>query len=514
MGHLQALDVVIIAAYAGLMLYVGWRCSRTAATSEDYFVASRNARPWIVGISMIATMLSSITYMATPGEMIAFGPGMLWGALHGPFTFLIVGYLIIPRIMRRRITSGYELLELKFGGGIRRTASLLFILTRLIWMAFVIYVCTNVISGITQVPVHYLLAAVGVVTIIYTVLGGIRAVMVTDVLQFIILLGGGVLVIYFVTDRCGGLNWWPDWDSPEVASLHWREPPLFSFSLFERVTVLTALLHTTVWWCCTATSDQVMIQRYLCTRDARAARRSFLNCLLADVMIMVLLWTVGFALLGYFLRFGGEAPDPSQSIAEQADALFPHFIATILPVGVRGLIVAALFADAMSSLASGITSVSTVLMIDFGDVFARGTGGEPRAVALRAKKVGVVIGAVAIVSSYLINYVPAENFYTATFRVSGFFIAPMCSLYILAFFVPSSTPAGAAAAIITGFLSGVLFSYWKQIVGSVTATHEFSLVLIMPLSLALSLVVGVLVSLVTKTREELAARTMVEQSSA
>lgn len=95
--HLQTLDVVIIAAYAGLMLYIGWRCSRSGNSSEDYFVASRSARPWLVGVSMIATMLSTITYMATPGEMIAYGPGMFWGALHGPFTFVIVGCLVIPR---------------------------------------------------------------------------------------------------------------------------------------------------------------------------------------------------------------------------------------------------------------------------------------------------------------------------------------------------------------------------------------------------------------------------------
>src|SRR5439155_3399464 len=122
-----------------------------------------------------------------------------------------------------------------------------------------------------------------------------------------------------VTWRFGGFGWWPRWDSPAIADLHWQRVPLFPHSVFERATALTALLNASLWWICTAASDQMMIQRYLCTRDARAARRSFLHCLIGDVGIVVVLWMIGFALLGYFLRFASETPDPTRSIVEQAD---------------------------------------------------------------------------------------------------------------------------------------------------------------------------------------------------
>jgi SSS family solute:Na+ symporter len=510
MGYLRVPDLLMMLAYAGLMLFVGWWYSRKEEASEDYFVASRSARPWLVGISMIATMLSTISYVATPGEMIANGPGMFWGALHGPISFIVIGYFVIPHIMRYRVTSGYELLVARFGQRVRRAASMLFILTRLIWMGFIILTCGTVVADITRLPLPWVLGAVGVVTTIYTVMGGIRAVIVTDVLQFMILMLGGIMVIVYVTWRFGGLGWWPQWNSAAIADLHWQNVPALPHSFFGRTSAATALLSASLWWICTAASDQMMIQRYLCTRDAKAARRSFLHCLIGDVMVQIVLWMIGFALLGYFLRYGNEAPDPARSIVQQADRLFPHFIATVLPAGLRGLIVAALFAAAMSSLSSGISSVSTVLVVDFGRFFARGTDGDQVALARRAKAIGLGIGLFAIAFSYLIGYVPG-NIYSVTFRVSGFFVVPLFVLYALAFFVPFSTPAGAWAAIVVGFVSGVLFSYWQQIVGHFTATGDFSVILIMPCSLVLSLGAGMLVSLVTEPREVGEVSSLVER---
>src|SRR4051794_2671697 len=227
MGYLRIPDLLMMLAYAGLMLFVGWWYSRKKDSSEDYFVASRAARPWLVGISMIATMLSTISYVATPGEMIANGPGMFWGALHGPISFTVIGFLVIPHIMRYRVTSGYELLVARFGQRVRRAASLLFILTRLIWMGFIILTCGAVVANITRLPLSYVLAAVGVVTTIYTVMGGIRAVIVTDVLQFAILMLGGIMVVVYVTWRFGGLSWWPQWGSPAIADLNWQSVPAF-----------------------------------------------------------------------------------------------------------------------------------------------------------------------------------------------------------------------------------------------------------------------------------------------
>jgi len=500
MGHICTVDFIVITLYLLGMVVVGLWCARQQESLEEYFVAKRGVGSFVVGISMIATLLSTISYLTTPGEMIKNGPGMMCGMVHVPFSFIIVGYFVIPRIMRQKITSGYELLENRFGMGIRQTASILFLLVRLTWMGLIIYTCSLAVATMTYIPLYYVLAVVGIFATIYTVIGGIRAVIITDVVQFVILFGGGVLVILYVTYRCGGLSWWPDWSATQLAALQWKQVKIFSLNPFDRVTVINALIVTTMWWVCTATSDQVVIQRYLCTRNAREARRSFLHCLLGDAGIGVVLWVVGIALLGFFLRFPNELADTSKSVIDQADKLFPHFIGAILPAGVTGLLVAALFAAAMSSMDSGISSIGSVLLTDFKNTFAKGCDDNEQRLLKRAKLIGVVTGAVAISFSYGIEYVPAGNLFEIGSRITALFISPLFVLFALAFFVKFSTPAGAWSAIWVGFLSGVLFAYWEQIVGLFGRTEVFSFILIMPLSVLCSLVAGIAVSKFTKPR--------------
>ena len=503
MSHLGALDLIAIAAYALLVLYVGWRCARQQVSMEEYFVAGRGVGSIIVGISMIATLLSTISYLTTPGEMIKNGPGILWGVLGYPVSFAIVGYLVIPRIMKHRITSGYELLHERFGMAIRQVASVLFILIRIIWMGFIIFTCSRAVATITGLPLPSVLVLVGAVGTAYTVMGGIRAVMVTDVIQFVILLGGGILAIGFVTWQSGGFGWWPDWSNVSEA-MSWKEVKVWSLNPFDRVTVASAVFASCFFWISAATSDQVMIQRYLCTRDVREARRSLRNCLIGDVAVSVVLGCLGFALLGFYLQFPDRLADPSISVAAQADDLFPHFIGAALPAGVSGLLVAALFAAAMSSLDSGITAISSVLMTDFKALFERGLGADAGRALARARWVGAWIGLLAIALSFTNILVralfPEANLFEIGFKISEFFVAPLFVLFALAFFVPFSTPAGAWAVVAAGVLSGVLFTYWRPIVGRFVETGELSFLWIAPAASLCSFLCGVLVSGITKPR--------------
>ncbi|MBA3485521.1 MAG: hypothetical protein H0T51_27320, partial [Pirellulales bacterium] len=382
MNPLIGLDLLMMAAYSGMMLGIAWWYARRNKTAEDYFVAGRDANPLVVGISMIAALFSSISFLTTPGELITYGPGLAWGMLHIPFTFVIVGYFLIPRIMRHKVTSGYELLEERFGPRVRMAASLLFVVSRLVWMALIVFLSGKLLASLTGVPLPYMLAAVGVVTTAATSAGGIRAVMVTDVIQFVFHVGSAVLVVAFITYRLDGFSWWPQWGSSELAALEWPEVKVFSLSAFDRVTIVGALLQATLWWVCASTSphprsqqknsplrrrlpDQMMIQRFLCTSDARSARRSFLNCLLGDGVFNVILWIIGFAILGYFQRFVAQSPNPEVLLSRQADDLFPHLISTVLPAGLRGIIIAALFSDIMQSLSGGISALGSALITDF-----------------------------------------------------------------------------------------------------------------------------------------------------
>jgi len=504
MGHLETPDLIVIGCYAAGMILVGWWYARRQKTLEEYFVAGRGVGSFIVGISMIATLLSTISYITVPGELIKNGFGLMWGVLSFPVIFIVIGYLIIPRIMKHKITSGYELLEERFGPGMRQVAAGLFMLLRIMWMSFVILTCSRAILPIIDCPEEYLgliMLVVGVFAVAYTVLGGIRAVMITDVVQFIILMGGAILTVVFVTKRCGGFSWIPDFSSPAIADLGWREVKFFSISPFERQTVVTMALYMGLTWIMEATSDQVLIQRYLCTRDARQARRSFLYCLVGDLAIVLALCAVGIALIGFFMAFPGEMPDTSQSMIEQADKLFPHYIATLLPPGITGLVTAALFAAAMSSMDSGINSITTVLLTDFKKVFAGGCGDDNRRLMKRARIIGLMIGGVVIAVSNVVQYTHGQNLFDQSMRISGYFVVPLFVIFVMAFFVRFSTPAGGYAAVAVGFLAGVLFSFWQPLLGYFGIEYpEFSPFLITMAAALVSICAGILVSALTKPR--------------
>ncbi|MEO6437404.1 MAG: hypothetical protein ABIP55_16795 [Tepidisphaeraceae bacterium] len=536
MGHLHLMDLITMAAYAVVILFIGWRYADRNQSSDDYFVAGRQARSWIVGVSMISALFSTISFLSYPGELLKYGPGLAFALLHAPFTFIVVGFFVIPHIMKYRITSGYELLEDRFGPGVRKAASLLFVFIRLLWMGFVLFVCSGAVSVIADIPLPTVMVCVGIVTIAYTVLGGMRAVLVIDVMQFLIYFGSGLLVILYVAYLCGGLGWLIHWDTRAIADLNWPKVKVFSLSTFDRVTIVGVVVNASLWWICTATSDQMMIQRYLCTRDAKTARQSFLHCLIGDAAIQAIVWGIAAALLAYYVRFGSERMTADSSMVRGADKLFQEFISTVLPAGIRGIVVAALFSDAMQSLSSGISALGTVLVVDFKNVFARGLSSpapaalvtvgstaEPvlnhdapnssAALARRAKLVGVVVGTIALALSFVIGYVPGRNIVDITYRLSSFFTVPLAVVFLMAFFVPFASPAGAWTAIIMGFSTGVLFSYWKQLVGRFVETGDFSVVLIMPCTLAISLICGVLVSLVSRRRPTGVARNVLAASA-
>lgn len=501
MGQLQALDYVVIALYASVLLAVGWWSSRKQVSTEEYFVGGRGISPFIAGISVIATLVSSISYLASPGEMIKNGPGWMWQMLHAPISFIVVGYLVIPHLMKHKVTSAYQLLEERFGTGVRKTTSAMFVISRIFWMGLVIYTCSLAAATVTGLPIRPVLIGVGVLGTSYTILGGIRAVMITDVIQYAVLIGGAIVTVLVVSYQCGGLTaWWPDWSSPEITALNWPKPEFFTLDPNVRLSVLSVIIYGCSYWIMTATGDQVVIQRFLSTRNVTAARRTFGLSIIGDACTSAVLFLTGMALVGYYLQFPSQLPDAGAGLADQADQLFPHFIAAVLPAGLSGLVVAALFAAAMSSLDSGISSISTVLITDFESRFA-GDCVDDRQRLKRARAIGLIIGVVAIAMSFAVSYVPGNNLLEVTVRVSSILAAPLFVAFALAFFTRKTTPAGAWTGIVTGALLGVLLTFWKPIVHVVTGVESnVSITFIMPLSALGAVAAGVIVSHLSRLR--------------
>ena len=493
--QMSPIDWAVIVAYGLGMLGVGWYYWRRTANTEDYLLGGRNMRPMAVGLSLFATLLSTISYLALPGEMIQNGPMFLCVLLGYPLIFLTVGYLIIPKIMSLRITSAYEILETRLGLTVRILGSSTFLLLRLLWMAVIIYATAGTIlvplMGLDASATPYVCAVMGIVTVIYTSMGGLRAVVLTDVIQTAILFGGAILAIVLISifslQHLGGpFAWWPtNWPS------HWPEPePIFAFDPFTRVSVLAAALALYTWWICTSCSDQMAIQRYLATRDAKAARKVVFVSVFTDACVVVLLNVLGLALLGFF-RAQPHLLGADQMIMADADKLFPRFIAIGLPVGVSGLVVAGLLAAAMSSLSSGINSSCSVVSVDFIDRFRRRAGRVVETDHVRlAKYISVFVGAAVVVLSTFVCLVKG-NLLEIGYKVVNLLVVPLAGLFIMALFVRWSTAFGTIVGAGAGLAVAAAIHYWEEITGN----PGISFLLAMPVALIVQMAVGMIVSI-------------------
>jgi SSS family solute:Na+ symporter len=478
--RLQAGDWIVIGMYGLGMLLVGWYYARRVHSEEDYLLGGRNMGSIGVGLSLFATLLSTITYLGFPGEMIKYGPMLFCQMAAYPFVFLLVGWLLIPYFMKERAVTAYEILEIKLGVSVRMLGASLFLLLRLAWMGLVMQATASVLlplAGMPESTSWAVCAVLGLVTIIYTSMGGLRAVVWTDVVQTLILFGGALLALTIITWELGGVGAW----MPTEWVANW-EPPQFGFNPQARVTFMDAFLAGLLWWVCTAGSDQVAVQRYLATRNAKTARRVLGTSLLSNVFVNVLLAAVGLALLAYFKQ-NPHLMSAGASITDDADQLFPRYIVVGLPVGLSGLVIAGLLAAAMSSLSSGINSSCSVISIDFIGRFSRSDAPKSSHIG-RDRLISLIIGTLVVGLSIWAGSVEG-NLMARTFRISNLLVAPLFLLFAMAIFVPFARPFGTIVGVIAAVIVavGIAFGNWM------------SFVWIMPASLAVGLAVAMLVSL-------------------
>lgn len=495
---LITIDWIVIGLYLSFILAQGWYYSKQQTSGGEFLVVKDRPMGWfIVGLSMYATLLSTITYLAQPGEMISKGPTAAIALLIAvPLSYYFVAHLLLPRIMGQRVTSVYEYLENRIGLSGRLVAAALFIFLRLVWMGLMTYLTSTVLAvvmGLDAKWVPLLSVIVGAVTIAYSSMGGLRAVVMTDNIQAALLFVGAFAAIGVLTWHLGDFSWLPTQWSPS-----WESQPLFSFDPHVRVTLVGLIVHTTLWRVATSCSDQTSIQRFMAVKDASAARRSFLVNSIAVVFSTLLLSLVGCALLGFFTRFPDAIP-PELTLARDADRLFPFFIAHYLPPGLSGLIVSAMLAAAMSSLDSGVNAVTAVVTRDFMERFPKGPATELAKVKM-LRILTVSIGVAVIAISLVVKHIPG-NIMEVTNKTAALVTTPIFALFLMAWFMKSVTPLGALLGTVASVAGAVLVGFWDMLTGLPGLSFQY----IGPAALTLSLSVSWLVSRFGPRREHHAA---------
>ncbi|NNE91274.1 MAG: sodium/solute symporter [Verrucomicrobiales bacterium] len=424
--------------YATATVFLGWYFGKRQKSTAEYFTGSGKMNPMLIGVSLVASLLSTITYLSLPGEVTGKGPVYLVQYLAYPFIFLIVGFVLLPVYMKQRVTSAYELLEENLGVGARLLGATMFLLLRLVWMSLLIFAAAKAfsyIAGIDRQYIPIIVVVAGAISLFYASMGGLRAVVITDLMQTILLYGGALMVIIIVSIEMKGFSWFPtEWQE------NWdKDQPFFPTDLKTRVSWIGTIISVLVWYVATSGGDQVSIQRFMATKDAKAARKSIGLQLIVALIVGVTLGFAGFAMLGYFQANPQLLPE-GFSLKTNADDVFPRFIGYHLPTVVAGLVTAGLFAAAMSSMDSGVNSITAVVSSDFVDRFRKTPLSEEQHIRF-ARILAVVIGVIVIIGSSLIQHVPG-NITATTGKTVNLLTVPIFCLFVFALFFKRATPAG------------------------------------------------------------------------
>lgn len=434
------IDWVVLAAYLVIVLLIGaiYRTEKDGAFG--YFFARGRMPWWAVGLSLIATSVSASTFLGNPAEAYEFDLRLLQLNIGVPLSIVIVCIVFIPFFRRFGATSAYEILERRFDLKTRTVASLFYIVHVLLRTGILIFGPSIVVAKITGIDIRILIAVVGIVAVAYTTMGGIRAVIWTDVLQFGILFLGGVLVIVFIDlDVSGGMAQIFQ-QASEAGKLRWFDP---SWNLADPRTFWAAGVAYIVLDLSIRAADQQFVQRYLTCTDVRRARYAAILSAVLGFAVALLFFGVGIALWGYYRAYPGELP-----LTGDVNQILPHYITAKMPWGVSGLIVAAIFAAAMSSIDSAINALSETATIDFFRRF----GGRPERELPFARLTTVLWGVLGIgMALYAASF--GENIFILALSFTSLFTGALLGLFVLAVAFPRIRGHGAFWGAICGMLS-------------------------------------------------------------
>ena len=445
--HLHTIDLTVILLYLAGVMGVGWWFSRRQHDLRNFFLSDKNAPWWAIMGSIVATETSTVTFISVPA--FAFAANATGGG--GNFTFLqiVIGYLLgrlvivtllIPQYFQGELFTVYQVLDRRFGGRVKRTASSLFLVTRSIADGIRLYLTAIVLVALTgwADPVSILL--IGVVTIAYTYLGGMAAVIWTDTIQLIVYLGGAVIATLVLLGKIPG-----GWNEVVAVGSQYHKFRLFdfTFALGRSYTFWSGVIGGAFLTTATHGTDQLMVQRYLCAKNVRQATAALL---LSGVVVFVQFAL--FLLIGVMLFVFYEKAAIPAEVAAKADRVFPHFIVTQLPHGVIGLVVAAIFAAAMSTLSSSLNSLSAATVTDFyRPVF--GSGKSDRHYLNVSRWLTAVWGFVQIAVAVAAIAMKGRGV-DAVLAVASFTNGPILGLFLLNALTRRVGPVGALTGVGVG----------------------------------------------------------------
>jgi SSS family transporter len=468
-SRLATLDFAIVVLYlVGTTLLGAW-FMRRQRNLRTYFIGDRNVSWWLILVSIVATETSTVTFLSVPG--LAYDPH------GGNLTFLqlafgyilgriLISWLLLPSYVRGELFSAYQVLRDRFSASVQRTASALFLITRMIADGLRLYLAAILLQQFTGWPGQTAILAIGAATLVYTFLGGMQAVIWTDLIQFLIYIAGALLAGFAMVQLLpGGLHEFITAGQQAGKFILWNP----SADLKQKYTIWTGLIGGAFLTMASHGADQMMVQRYLCSRSLGEARIALVlsGVVVLGQFLLFLLLGVGLYVLG---------------VQGKNDEVFGWFIVNALPRGIIGLVIAAVLASAMSTLSSSLSSSASAFVADFYQPLR---SGRDEAHYLRVSRWMTVVWGLARMAVALtaLTMVSNRSVVDQVLSIAGFTTGTVLGLFLLGRLQRPVASVDALAGLVAGFVAVfVLWSTtalawpWYAPVGTVTTTSAALLV--------------------------------------
>jgi SSS family solute:Na+ symporter len=433
----HAIDYTALFLYLGGLVVMGFYFSKREQSSANFFLGGQRIPFWAAGLSMMATSVSSVGFMSVPAKAYATNLIYFLGVSTWFIVVPLVTWAIIPFYRRLNVTTAFEYLEARFNFAARLIAAFIFCIYQIVGrLSIVLYIPSLALSAVTGMDPVFCILLMGVLATAYTVLGGLEAVIWTDVIQAVILFGGAVVcLVLALIGIDGGIpaylsNGWMD-GKFTIAILEWdSSAPVLWIVLVTNIPSRFIGL----------TSDQTIVQRYQSTATAAEAKKALWFDVAVSIPWAIIVFGLGTALYVYYKIHPAEL-DPTVGI----DGIVPLFIVQHVPIGLRGVIIAAIFAAAMSSVDSSMHSVATVFVNDFYARFRPGSSDRSR-LALARWMTGL-LGVFGTGIALWMASLDLPSIWDVAFIVTGLLLGPSGGLFILGIFTERANSAGALVGL-------------------------------------------------------------------
>jgi SSS family solute:Na+ symporter len=437
MPEFGVLNWSILVAFILSNLGLGYYLGRRIETAEDYYLGNRTTPWWAIGISVVATYVSALTFLGGPAWAYTDGLSVILIHMNYPLVIVLVITLFLPFFYNSGCASIYEYQERRFGPTSRSVISIIFLISQCLSAAAILYATSLVLEFITGISVTYAIVIITIIALLYTAMGGITAVIWTDVIQGVILfLGAGIIIYALLTEMPTSLH-----ETLVALKAQGKTNALdWSFDFTDVTTVWSGVFAMTIFHVTVYGVNQMMAQRTLAAKTLGDAKKSYLMMGFLSFFIYFLFIFIGILFYAYY---GGRE-------FENGNTIILQFAADYGLPGLMGLLAAAIMAASMSTLDSSFNSLATVSIVDFYQKYFR--PGESEEHYLVASRWITVMWALIIIGPALMFAQSSGSILETLSKVGSYFVGAKLAMYGLGFFTRSTTERGLLVGVAAGFV--------------------------------------------------------------